>query len=116
MRIFSALGGGLSSNCKDKHCAFNCPGCGPPTYCADHYCPCKCAEAYPNYFPSGHAYVGADRTLFPDPHDLARSFGSFAVEDSVVVPTDIPAGEYVLGWRWVALGAVANAAAAMSVC
>ena len=25
---------------------------------------------------------------------------TFAVEDELAVPADIPAGEYVLGWRW----------------
>ena len=98
-----ALGGGsagAASACKDNHCTYHCPGCGPPTYCADHYCPSSCAASYPQYFPSGHAYVGADRAYFPDPHGLAHDYHSFAVEDSVLVPMDISAGEYVLGWRW----------------
>ena len=96
-----AFGGGRSSTCtKDKHCHWSCPGCGAPTYAADTACPAKCAESYPQYFPSGKAYVGADKGLFPDPHGLSKAYHSFAVEDELVVPADIPAGNYVLGWRW----------------
>merc|ERR1719240_259888 len=96
-----AFGGGQSSK-RDpqKHCIFPCKGCGAPTYAADTACPSKCAEPYPQYFPSGKAYVGADKTLFPDPLGLSHGYQHFAVEDSVVVPADIPAGDYVLGWRW----------------
>ena len=36
--------------------------------------------------------AGAD---YPDQHQ-----SEFAVEDTLRVPADIPAGEWVLGWRW----------------
>lgn len=49
------------------HCDWKCPGCGAPWYAADTCCPCQCAEQYPQYFPSGKAYVGADPKIFLDP-------------------------------------------------
>jgi hypothetical protein len=60
---------------------------------------------YPQYFPgsNGEYYVGADRTLRPNPPgipDFDRTYRSYAIEDSVVVPTDIAPGDYVLGFRW----------------
>jgi len=77
-----------------QHCKFSCPGCGPPLYAADESCPDVCSKHYPG------TPDGRPRKLpFPDPipgideHD-------FAVEDTVVVPQDIPAGKYILGWRW----------------
>jgi len=86
---------------KGEHCDWKCPGCGAPAYAADLACPCRCAEQYPQYFPSGFAYVGADPDIFPDPlPDFHSDYTKYAVEDSVVVPEDIPAGDYVLGWRW----------------
>ena len=84
---------------KGQHCDWKCPGCSAPTYAADGACPSKCAESYPEYFPSGSAYVGADKTLFPDPVP-GSSYHEYSVEDSVVVPQDIPVGDYVLGYRW----------------
>ena len=84
---------------KGQHCAWKCPGCGPPTYAADGACPCKCAERYPG-IPS---YVAADPELFPDPlpgFDLMNNYQRYAIEDTLVVPSQVPAGEYVLGWRW----------------
>jgi len=86
-----------------QHCDYDCPGGGAPTYAADKSCPCKCAEAYPQYFPSGEANVGADKELFPDPltgHGDYFGFRNYAIEDDVVVPANIEPGEYVLGWRW----------------
>jgi hypothetical protein len=38
--------------------------------------------------------------LFPDPHHLSDGYHGYAVEDTLVVPAGIPAGDYVLGWRW----------------
>ena len=29
-----------------------------------------------------------------------NAYFDFVVEDTLVVPTTIPAGDYVLGWRW----------------
>ena len=67
---------------------------------ADGACPCECAKNYPQYFPSGHAYVAADPDIFPDPVPNIEKYTEFAVEDHLIVPDDIPAGDYVLGWRW----------------
>jgi len=77
------------------HCDFACPGCGPPRYAADAACPTQCSKHYPGT-PSN---AGADPKVFPWPvpgHDMH----DFAIEDTLRVPADIPAGEYVLGWRW----------------
>jgi hypothetical protein len=38
--------------------------------------------------------VGADKTLTPDPHNLANGYHDFAVEDSLVVPLGIASGDY----------------------
>ena len=79
------------------HCDWKCPGCGPPTYAADGACPCKCAEKYPGT-PN---YVGADPQLMPNPlPGFDHSYRDYAIEDELKVPADIPAGEYVLGYRW----------------
>jgi hypothetical protein len=86
---------------RGEHCDWKCPGCGAPTYAADGACPTKCAESYPQYFPSGFAYVAADPDIFPDPlPGFDSNYHEYAVEDHLVVPEDIPAGDYVLGWRW----------------
>jgi len=75
------------------HCKWHCPGCGHPCYAADGACPVDCAH-YP-----GLPHGGADSKYFPnrlpgiDSHD-------FAIQDSLKVPSNIPVGEYVLGWRW----------------
>ena len=87
-----------------KHCdwkppAGKCPGCGPPTWAADGACPCVCHEHYPGV----PAYVAADPKIFPDPlpgFDQYGNYTHYAVEDTLIVPSAIPAGEYVLGWRW----------------
>jgi len=82
-----------------EHCKWSCPGCGPPTYAADGACPCRCAEKYPGI----PKYVAADPTIFPDPlpgFDKMETFKSYAVEDTVKVPINLPPGDYVLGWRW----------------
>jgi hypothetical protein len=82
---------------KGEHCVWDCPGCGAPTYAADGACPCKCNE-YTEYFPSGFAYVGSDPAIFPDPlPNFSHEYHSYAVEDALLVPKDIPAGDYVLG-------------------
>merc|ERR1712039_1026013 len=72
-----------------------CPGCGPPAYAADAACPTVCSK----HFPGTPSYAGADPEIFPWPvpgHDMH----DFAIEDILKVPTSIPAGDYVLGWRW----------------
>jgi hypothetical protein len=53
--------------------------------------------ADPEYFPSGKAYVGS---TVKDQIPEMPKYHSYAVEDAVQVPTDIAAGDYVLGWRW----------------
>ena len=86
---------------KGEHCPFKCPRCGAPWYAADTACPCKCAESYPEYFPSGFAYVAADKDIFPDPiPNFDNEYHSFVIEDELVVPSDLAPGDYVLGWRW----------------
>jgi hypothetical protein len=73
-----------------QHCDWHCKRCGPPWYAADGACPdknCVHTEGLPRSI-----YYG---TAIPD---LTR--GSSTVEDSLLVPKDIPAGEYVLRWRW----------------
>merc|ERR1712166_1327030 len=78
----------------DHHCKFSCPGCGAPLYAADASCPDVCSKHYPG------TPDGRKPTLpFPNPIPGIDTH-SFAVEDTVVVPADITAGEYVLGWRW----------------
>ena len=83
-----------------EHCPWNCTRCGAPWHAADKACPCKCAESYPEYFPSGFAYVGADPDIFPNPMPQVEQYHSYVIEDELVVPANIQPGEYVLGWRW----------------
>lgn len=78
----------------DHHCKFKCPGCDAPLYAADESCPDICSAHYPD------TPDGRKPTLpFPDPVP-GINYLNFAVEDTVHVPDHIPAGEYVLGWRW----------------
>jgi len=76
----------------DEHCpVFSCHG---NHYAADESCPDICSKHYPG------TPDGRKPTLpFPDP---VPGIGQtkFAVEDTIIVPADLPAGEYVLGWRW----------------
>ena len=72
----------------------HCPGCGAPLYAADESCPDVCSKHYPGT-PDGRT-----PTLpFPDPVP-GIDMHEFAVEDTVLVPEDIAAGDYVLSWRW----------------
>jgi hypothetical protein len=74
------------------HCDWmHCPGCGAPLYAADESCPDICSKHYPGT-PDGRNPTSP----FPNPPGPPSN----TIEDSVVVPADIPAGEYVLGWRW----------------
>jgi len=71
------------------------PGCRAPWWAADSACPTPCAAKFPGL----PLDVSADPSAFPDPipnHD----FHSYAIEDELKVPDNLPAGEYVLGWRW----------------
>ena len=45
-----------------------------------------------------HDY-GSDPHVFPHPIPGAE-FHEFSIEDELRVPSDLPPGEYVLGWRW----------------
>lgn len=79
-----------------KHCNFPCPGCGAPKYSADGACPGNCKEHYPQWdLPEN---TGSDPALFPNP--IPQGMHDWAIEDTLKVPTNIPAGEYVVGWRW----------------
>ena len=73
-----------------------CPGCGAPWYAADAACPTNCAAAFPG-LPN---VTSADLSLFPNPMPNVTDFHSYALEDTLKVPPDLPPGEYVLGWRW----------------
>lgn len=75
------------------HCNFTCPGCGAPHHAADGACPVDCAHY------SGLPHGGADSKYWPNQLGGIDTH-SFAVQDSLVVPATIPAGDYVLGWRW----------------
>merc|ERR1712060_1036511 len=75
---------------------FPCPGCKAPWHSADDACPCDCSVKYPG-LPQG----GADPEYIWDQlHDVTHDTSNYAIQDSLKVPTNIPAGEYVLGWRW----------------
>lgn len=74
-----------------KHCSFPCKRCGAPWYAADGACPTDCAKAHPE-LPKNIPYGKA----IPSPAVGSR----FSVEDILKVPADIPAGEYVVGYRW----------------
>ena len=81
---------GPSHHCDRMHC----PGCGPPLYAADASCPDVCSKHYPGT-PDGRVpTLPYPRPTHADEHD-------FSIEDTVQVPADIEAGEYVLSWRWV---------------
>ena len=98
-----------------NHCHMGCPGCGAPTYGADKACPCDCdgsckASINPDRY-NGLPAGNADPTQFPDPLPGGKGLppakdypdrhqAIFAIEDTLQVPSDIPPGEYVLGWRW----------------
>ena len=77
------------------HCHAGCPGCRAPWWAADSACPTNCALQ----FPGTPKMASADPDVFPDPLPGA-DFHSYAIEDDLLVPADLPAGEYVLGWRW----------------
>lgn len=73
-----------------QHCKWGCKKCGAPWYAADGACPdphCDHMADLPMGLNVGKA--------IPDLTGGART-----IEDYVVVPTDIPAGEYLLRWRW----------------
>ena len=94
-QISAKKGAAASSSSISKHCNWTCAGCGAPHYAADQACPTVCSEQYPGLPP----YGGSDPAVFPDPlpgHD----FHQYAIEDTLKVPWYLPAGEYVLGWRW----------------
>jgi hypothetical protein len=75
------------------HCPLTCPGCVAPLYAADASCPDVCSKHYPGT-PDGR------KPTLPFPNPAPADTHDFSVEDTVKVPTNIAAGEYVLGWRW----------------
>jgi hypothetical protein len=75
--------------------ADNCTGCGAPWYAADDACPTRCSDQFPGL----PAYTGSDPAIFPDPL-YPHWFTEYAIEDELRVPANLPAGDYVLGWRW----------------
>jgi len=77
-----------------EHCSWKCPGCGAPWYSADGACPVDCAHY-------GLPHGGSD-SKYNAAFNVTRhlNFQEYAVEDTLEVPENIPAGEYVLGWRW----------------
>lgn len=94
------LFGGTDVNCDyivqpPAHCPWECPGCGAPKYAADGACPTRCSDQFPG-LPS---YAGTDPTWQKDPVRDGVKYTKFAIEDTIIVPKDIAAGEYVLGWR-----------------
>jgi hypothetical protein len=64
-------------------------------YAADAACPCSC----PAHYPGTPEDVGAVPSIFPDPSHGASKH-AYAIEDTLVVPADIPPGDYILGFRW----------------
>ena len=74
------------------HCAWtHCPGCGPPLYAADESC-LTCAPSTT----LARLTAASQRCLSrPVP---GIDFHKYAVEDTVRVPADLPAGDYVLGY------------------
>ena len=84
-----------------SHCEWDCPGCGAPLFAADEACPCDCANSCGGAYPelSNHSY-GADPNVTPDPVPGYNQNSDYAIEDTLLVPADLPPGDYVLGWRW----------------
>ena len=76
-----------------EHCTYPCKRCGAPWYAADSACPTNCADKHPE-LPKNVSYGDA----IPNP---PTRNGGYAIEDSLVVPQNIPAGDYVLGYRCV---------------
>ena len=79
---------------KGKHCSDHCPGCVAPLYAADAACPCNCDKQYPG-LPAGNV----DNQTWPRPMP-GNPDRDFSIEDRLIVPLEMDAGEYVLGWRW----------------
>lgn len=73
-----------------QHCDWHCNRCKAPWWAADGACPDKnCAHHAGLNTTMNHGTAIADKTK-----------GGGTIEDYVVVPTTIPAGDYVLRWRW----------------
>lgn len=71
----------------------HCNSTHVPHHAADGACPVHCT-----HFP-GIPEGGADPKYFKNQLE-GLSDHTFAIQDSLQIPSDIPAGEYVLGWRW----------------
>eukprot|EP01043_Picozoa_sp_COSAG02_P049757 COSAG02_NODE_5031_length_4712_cov_3.859961_3_plen_270_part_00 len=86
-----------------------CPGCGPPAYGSDGACPCQLPSKenpeLKNTCPMVPPGAGSDASFTPDPgmwEGLKKPYpmSAYALEDGLKVPTGIPAGNYVLNYRW----------------
>lgn len=72
-----------------QHCDWHCNRCGAPWWAADGACPdhnCEHTAGLPRHVNYGSAWN-------------APPINSATIEDHVVVPK-VPAGDYVLRWRW----------------
>ena len=78
-----------------KHCGGGCSRCRAPWYVDDDACVTPCSSRFPG-LPQD---VSADPSVFPNPLPNI-DFHEYAIEDMLIVPNELPAGEYVLGWRW----------------
>jgi len=73
-----------------EHCKWSCKKCGAPWWAADGACPdpqCSHHKELSNTTNYGKAFTG-------------KTKGANTVEDYLVIPESIKAGDYVLRWRW----------------
>lgn len=73
-----------------QHCEWPCPKCKAPWWAADGACPDQhCSH---HNLPNSSSNYGDNFNPHPPRSDT--------IEDSLMVPSHIDAGEYVLQWRW----------------
>lgn len=75
-----------------SHCPWHCPRCGAPWYAADGACPTACAKEHQE-LPQDVQYGKA----IPSPKTFPQRY---SIEDALKVPENIPAGDYVVRYRW----------------